>query len=55
MRVKSCTYSVPSRLIGEKVRVHVYDDRLEVYLGGALQTETQRVRGKAARTFAGAT
>lgn len=48
IRVKSCTYSVPSRLIGEKVRVHVHDARLEVYLGGALQTETPRVRGRAA-------
>jgi len=31
IRVKNNTYSVPSRLKGEKVRVRVYDDRLEVY------------------------
>jgi hypothetical protein len=26
-------YSVPSRLIGERLRVHLYDDRLVCYLG----------------------
>lgn len=31
--VKRVLYTVPSRLIGESLRVHVYDDRLEVYLG----------------------
>jgi len=48
VRVKSNTYSVPSRLIGEMVRVHVFDDRLEVYWSGTLQTTRERVRGKAA-------
>ena len=33
MRVKHCAYSVPSRLMGEMVRVHVYDARIEVYFG----------------------
>ena len=28
IRAKSCTYSVPSRLIGERVRVHVHEMRL---------------------------
>jgi hypothetical protein len=48
IRVKSNTYSVPSRLIGEKVRVRVFDDRLEVYLAGELQAKRERVRGKSA-------
>ncbi|MCP5043780.1 MAG: IS21 family transposase [bacterium] len=48
MRVKSNTYTVPPRLIGEKVRVRVFDDRLEVYLGGDLQATRERVRGKGA-------
>lgn len=52
IRVKSNTYSVPSRLIGEKVRVRVFDDRLEVYWAGALQTKRERVRGKAASCVA---
>lgn len=33
IRVKNIVYSVPSRLIGETLRVHIYDDRLECYLG----------------------
>jgi hypothetical protein len=27
-------YTVPSRLIGHRLRVHTYDDRLECFLGG---------------------
>lgn len=46
LRAKSHTYSVPSQLIGEKVRVHVYETRLEVYLGGQRQVTMARVRGK---------
>ncbi|WP_028999854.1 IS21 family transposase [Azohydromonas australica] len=39
-------YTVPSRLIGHRLRVRLYDDRLEVFLGGtALMT---LVRGRAA-------
>jgi len=48
IRIKNNTYSVPSRLIGEKVRVHVFDDRLEIYWSGVLMTSRERVRGKAA-------
>lgn len=32
--VKSIIYSVPSRLIGVILKVHIYDDRLECFLGG---------------------
>lgn len=31
--VNRVVYTVPSRLIGEKLRVHIYHDRLEAYLG----------------------
>lgn len=38
-------YSVPSRLIGETVRVRRCEDRLEVYLGGQLQLTMPRLTG----------
>jgi transposase InsO family protein len=37
-------YSVPSRLIGHRLRVRLYDDRLEVYLGGTHQMTLARGR-----------
>lgn len=46
LRAKEATYSVPPRLVGERVRVHAFDDRMEFYYGGALQLTTPRVRGK---------
>jgi hypothetical protein len=46
VRVRRNTYSVPSRLIGETVRAHVYEQRLEVYHGGVLQLEVERLRGE---------
>ena len=33
MIVKRVLYTVPSRLKGERLRVHIYHDRLEIYLG----------------------
>jgi hypothetical protein len=36
IQVQRKTYSVDSRLRGEKLRVHVYHDRLECYLGSEL-------------------
>jgi len=33
--VKRVLYTVPSRLIGEKLRIHIYHDRIEAYLGTA--------------------
>ncbi len=45
IRVKRNTYSVPSRLIGERLRVHLYEDRLEVLHGSVLQLVTDRLRG----------
>jgi hypothetical protein len=45
VRVRRNTYSVPSRLIGESVRVHVYEQRLAIYHGGVWQLEVERLRG----------
>jgi Mu transposase, C-terminal domain len=45
IRVRRNTYSVPSRLIGETVRVHVYEPRLVVYHGQVRQLEVERLRG----------
>ena len=37
-------YSVPSRLIGHRLRVRLHDDRLDVYLGGSHQMTLPRGR-----------
>lgn len=49
IRVKSCAYSVPSRLIGERVRVRLYEHRVEVYYADTLELACDRLRGRAAR------
>jgi hypothetical protein len=49
IRVKSCAYSVPSRLIGERVRVRLYEHRVEVRYANKLELACDRLRGKAAR------
>ncbi len=46
IRVRRCAYSVPSRLMGETVRVRVYEDKLEVYFADKLQVSCERLRGK---------
>ena len=46
IRVKSIHYSVPSRLSGERVRVRVYDARVEVHYCGRLQESFTRMQGK---------
>jgi hypothetical protein len=42
--VKSVTYSVPSRLVGHRLKVRVYEDRIEGYLGEHRVLETPRLR-----------
>lgn len=42
------TYSIPARLIGERVRVLVHHDRLEVYFAGKLVERLPRIRGQRA-------
>lgn len=45
IRIKCNAYSLPSRLRGERVRVRLYDDRLEVYHGQTLQEIMPRQLG----------
>lgn len=46
VRVRHNTYSVPSRLIGEQVRVRVYDERLEVWYAGNQDLVIPRLHGR---------
>ena len=46
IRVTKNTYSVPSRLQGETVRVRIFDDRLEVLHGGKHQLTVERLHGR---------
>jgi hypothetical protein len=47
LEVKRVLYSVPSRMIGETVRVHVYHDRLAFFIGQTLTSTLQRAYPKA--------
>ena len=42
--VKQVRYSVPANLIGNLLKVHIYDDRLECFLGSTLVITLQRLR-----------
>jgi hypothetical protein len=44
--VKGNIYSVPSQLIGEWVRVRIYAEQLEVWYGGQLRQQMERLRGQ---------
>jgi hypothetical protein len=46
IRIVTNIYSVPSRLIGERVDVHVMAEYLEVWLGPALVERVPRLRGR---------
>jgi hypothetical protein len=46
VQVDRKTYSVPSRLIGQSVRVRRHEDRLEVFVAGALQVSMPRLTGE---------
>jgi len=46
IKVKSIIYSVPSRLIGEMLKVHLYDDRLECFVGATHTVTLSRIRKK---------
>ncbi len=46
IRIKHNTYSVPSQLIGEWVKVRVYDDRLEVWYADQVQVTIERLLGR---------
>ena len=47
IRVRHNTYSVDSRLIGERVQVRVWADQVEVYYGGRRQARMPRCEEKA--------
>lgn len=42
--VKSIFYSAPSQLIGQRLRVHLYDDRIEAFLGSTPVVSHPRAR-----------
>jgi hypothetical protein len=44
--VHSVFYSAPSQLIGKRLRVHVYDDRIEAFLGATHVVTHPRRRGR---------
>ncbi len=44
--IKRNTYSVPSRLRGEELRVRIYEDRLEVYHSASHQFTVERLLGE---------
>jgi hypothetical protein len=46
VRVRHCAYSVPSRLISERVKVRIYEDRIEVLHGNRLELACDRLRGR---------
>jgi transposase InsO family protein len=43
LEVKRVLYTVPSRMIGENVRVHVYHDRLAFFIGQTLTSTLARI------------
>ena len=47
LEVKRVLYTVPSRMVGENVRVHVYHDRLAFFIGQTLTTTLSRIYPKA--------
>ena len=46
IRIKKISYSVPSRLIGQRVRVEVHESILKLYLGRQEVLELPRARGE---------
>ena len=45
LEVRRVTYSVPSRLIGERIRIHLYHDHLDVFLGSVRVLKLPRIYG----------
>ena len=43
IEVKRVLYSVPARLIGERLRLHVFDDRIEAFVGATAAITLPRV------------
>src|SRR4029078_757710 len=49
VRVKHCAYSVPSRLIGEWVRVRIFEDKIVVRYAGKDELDCERLRARTLR------
>lgn len=47
-RAKSAMYSVPSRLVGHRLKVRLYGERVEAWLGGVKVFECERLYGSVA-------
>ncbi len=43
IEVKRVLYSVPARLVGERLRLHIFDDRIEAFVGAARAITLPRV------------
>lgn len=43
IEVRNVVYTVPSRLVGQRLRVHLYHDHLEAYVGGERAFQRTRV------------
>ena len=46
VRIKHCSYSVPSRLIGTWVKVRIFEDRIVVRYAGKDELDCERLRGR---------
>lgn len=46
IRIKRCGYSVPSRLIGEQLKVRIYEDRIEARYGEVVELACERLHGR---------
>lgn len=46
IRARHCAYSVPSRLIGEVLKVRLYEDRIEAYYHERLELSCERLLGR---------
>jgi hypothetical protein len=44
IRVRGVLYTVPSRLVGTRLKVHIYDDRLVCFLGATEVLRLRRIR-----------
>lgn len=46
VNIHSKTYSVPSRMIGEKIKVRLYEDHIELWFAQAMQERMIRIPGR---------
>ncbi len=51
IRVRQCGYSVPSRLVGARLTVRIYEHRIEAYYVGVLELACERARNGAVRIY----